>query len=290
VIPLAVSSWSWHSDFYAGHLHLADVPAAAVALGFDQVELNDFMLPSPRFGRVRRFFSVRPAGPQQSWRYDDASLHRLKAELDRTGVHCLAWTVDADLTVPGRYWPAHERYLHRAMGTARLLGATVLRVSVGGAADQSVLADGRVVNRLGKLVMASQRLCPGLTLAVENHWGITTDFRRLLAILDGARMTLPAAYREQVGVCFDPGNLPAADRAEGWPYLAWQARHFHFKTHTFTPSGDESTLPYDLILAMLVDSGYTGATTIEFEGDGDPADGIRRSAALWLRLMDGVSG
>ncbi len=285
MIPLAVSSWSWHRDFYAGRLHLADVPGAAAALGFNQVELNDFMLPSPRLGRVRRFFSTRPAGPEQSWRYDDRSLHQVKAALAQAGVGCLAWTVDADLTVPGAYWPAHQRYLHRAMRAAHLLGAPILRVSVGGRADQPILADGRVANRLGKLVMATQRLCPGLTLAVENHWGITTDFRRLLAILDRARTTLPAAYRSQLGVCFDPGNVPDGDRAEAWPHLAWQAVHFHLKTHTFSTRGDESAIPYDLIFAMLTDSGYAGATTIEYEGDGEAADGIRRSGALWVRLM-----
>ncbi len=160
MVPLAVSSWSWHEDFYAGRLTLLDVPAAAASLGLDQVELNDFMLPSPRLGRVRRFFMARPAGPAHAWRYDDATLHRLKAELDRTGVGCLAWTVDSDLTVPGRYWPSQERYLHRAMDVARLLGAPVLRLTLGGDPAQDILADGRAANRLGKLVLESQTTLP----------------------------------------------------------------------------------------------------------------------------------
>lgn len=285
MVPLAVSSWSWHREFYAGRLNLLHVPAAAAALGLDRVELNDFMLPSPRFGRVRRLLMARPAGPAHAWRYADATLQRLKSGLDRAGVGCLAWTVDSDLTVPGAYWPSQARYLRRAMQTARLLDAPVLRLTLGGHPDQSSLADGRAANRLGKLVLESQRRCPGLILAVENHWGITTDYRRLIAILDMAQRTLPPAYRAQLGVCFDPGNVPPADRAEAWPHLAWRAVHFHLKTHSFTPDGDESAIPYDLILRILADRGYTGATTLEFEGDDDPAAGIRRSMALWLRLM-----
>ncbi len=287
MVPLAVSSWSWHEDFYAGRLTLLDVPGAAASLGLDQVELNDFMLPSPRLGRVRRFFMTRPAGPAHAWRYADTTLHQLKAELARTGVGCLAWTVDSDLTVPGRYWPSQERYLHRAMDVARLLGAPILRLTLGGDPAQDLLADGRAANRLGKLVMESRRLCPDLTLAVENHWGITTDYRRLLAILDRANTTLPKVYRPQLGVCFDPGNVPPADRAEAWPHLAWRAVHFHLKTHAFTPNGDESAIPYDLLFRILADAEYAGATTIEFEGVGDAGVGIRQSVALWLRLMAG---
>jgi len=286
MVPLAVSSWSWHEDFYAGRLTLLDVPAAAASLGLDQVELNDFMLPSPRFGRVRRLLSARPAGPLNAWRYDDATFSQLKAELKRTGVGCLAWTVDSDLTVPGRYWPSQERYLHRAMDAAQTLGASILRLTLGGHPDDSILADGRAANRLGRLGLESQRRAPGLILAVENHWGLTTDFRRLLSILDTANLTLPALYRPQLGVCFDPGNVPPADRAEGWPHLAWRAVHFHFKTHAFTPAGDESAIPYDLLLRILADREYGGATVIEFEGEGEAATGIRRSVGLWLRLME----
>ena len=287
MIPLAVSSWSWHDDFYAGRLNLLDVPAAAASLGLDQVELNDFMLPSPRLGRVRRLFMARPAGPAHAWRYSDATLHRLKAELDRTGVGCLAWTVDSDLTVPGRFWPSQARYLNRAMQTAKVLGASVLRLTLGGHPDQSPVADGRAANRLAKLTRESQQICPGLTLAVENHWGLSTDFRRLLAILDRADTILPAHERDQLGLCFDPGNVPPADRAEAWPHLAWRAVHFHFKTHTFTPGGDEAAIPYDLLFRILADRAYVGASVIEFEGDGDAGAGIRQSVALWLRLMAG---
>lgn len=38
---IAVSSWSFHADLYAGNLHLSDMPFRAYDLGYRAVELQD---------------------------------------------------------------------------------------------------------------------------------------------------------------------------------------------------------------------------------------------------------
>ena len=85
----------------------------------------------------------------------------------------------------------------------------------------------------------SERRAPGLTITVENHWGVSTDIDRHLQIVDQVAAGLPAvAARAQFGCCFDPGNMPeGAGRARWWPALAARATHYHLKTARFDADG-----------------------------------------------------
>lgn len=318
---VAVSSWSWHAPFYEGRLYLHDVPHEAARLGFQAVELNDFMLAPPRFGRVRALlfklaraalhtlrppvetgaptppparlaqvqsllaaFSHRhtPAIPDELIRYTHQNLRRVRQALDESGVQCLVWTVNSDFCTPDTVWAWQERYLHWGLAAAQTLGATRLRLTLGGTADASPDVETRVVERLAALAAYASTHHPTCQLVVENHWGITTEPERLLRILDRARQRAGVT----IGLCFDPGNLPPETREEGWALLAPQAAHLHFKTFAFDADGNETTLPYDRILPLV---GATCETvTIEFEGDGDAHTGIMRSLALYKRLVVGM--
>lgn len=278
--PLAVSSWCWHQPFYfEPTFTLFDVPAQAAAAGIHQVELNDFMLPPPRFSRVREWWRpFFPGYPAAWWHYTAGNIGRLKEGLDMAGVRCICWTLDTDLTVADREWRKQKRYIQDGVWAVKLLGADKVRLTVGGEVDAPAVIDQRVVVRLGEIAQCY----PEIDFVVENHGGLTADIGRLLAIMG----QLP---QKNMGICFDPGNVPLEQWEEMWPQLAAVATHFHLKTHSFDKNGQERAIPYKTIFALLGQYQYEGYVIIEYEGDGLPLEGISRSQRLMGKKSE-VSG
>ena len=81
------------------------------------------------------------------------------------------------------------------------------------------------------------------------------------------------------------GTAGEATRERWWGALAERANLYHLKTTTFDASGRETTLPQERLWVLLHAVGYDGAVTIEFQGDGEPAAGVRHSVALFRSLM-----
>jgi sugar phosphate isomerase/epimerase len=289
---LAVSSWSWHAPYYAGKWSLKDLPREAAACGLAALEANDFMLPPPRLSRLRRpLLSALPGTPPELWRYSRASLQSLRRSAGEQGTVLLAWTINSDFTVPAWRWPAQRLYLARGLAAARLLGVRLLRVNLGGSPQAPATHDDRTAARLAAFVIQSQAGDSALSVTLENHWGISSDIDRHLRIFDRARARLPALQQERFGCCFDPSNMDAGEgegaearRQRWWQALAQRANHFHLKTASFDAEGRETTLPHERLWSLLQAAGYAGAVTIEYQGDDEPAVGIRQSIALFAKL------
>lgn len=289
---LAVSSWSWHAPYYAGHWSLLDLPRDAAALGLRAIEANDFMLPPPWLSRLRRpLLALVPGAPPELWRYSRASLAQLRQQASAHGTTLLAWTINSDFTVPAWQWPAQRLYLARGLAAARRLGVRLLRVNLGGSPQTPASRDDQVVARLAAFVQRSQAEGSGPAVTLENHWGISSDVDRHLRIFDRVQARLPAPQQARFGCCFDPNNMDAGEGEEAaarrerwWQALAERANHYHLKTGAFDAEGRETTLPHERLWALLQDVGYAGAVTVEFQGEGPPADGVRRSVALFHAL------
>ncbi len=280
-LTLAAGAWCWHDAYYAGRWSLLDQPAGARAVGLTAIECNDFMLPPPRLSRLRQpLLGLLPGAPPELWRYSRTSLRQLQANAQAQGVQLLTWAINSDFTVSGSAWPAQQLYLRRGLAAARQLATPLLRVTLGGSPETPRARDALIAQRLAALVQASP--CP---VTLENHWGLSGDMERHLAIFDAAAAALPDGQRARLGCCFDPGNVPEdGQRAHWWRELARRANHFHLKTVAFDAAGEETHLPHAEVYALLAEVGYRGPTTIEYAGDGDPVEGLRQSVALHQRL------
>ncbi|MFW5943079.1 MAG: sugar phosphate isomerase/epimerase family protein [Chloroflexota bacterium] len=285
---LAVSSWSWHEDYYAGRWSLLDLPAAAAEASLSYIECNDFMLPPPRFSRLRRpLLSLLPGAPPELWRYSRASVGQLAQRVREAGVTVLTWTINSDFAVPAHHWPAQQLYLWRGVAAARQLDAHLLRVNLGGDSQTPAARDPLIARRLARFVQTCQRWRSGLVVTVENHWGLSSDLGRHLQILRKTKRRLPEALHGYFGCCFDPHNIPEEERERWWPGLAAAANHYHFKTTAFDEAGEETELPQAHLLSLLAEAKYGGDATIEFQGDGEALENVRRSRALFERLQTG---
>lgn len=301
---LAVSSWSWHEAYYAGRWSLLDLPEGARQVGLSRIEANDFMLPPPRFSRIRKpLLQLLPGAPPELWRYSRSSLAQLQHRALGRGEHgqetgssevanaaasptpILCWTINSDFAVPSWAWPVQQLYLRWGLAAASHLQAPLLRINLGGQPDTPTAVDERLITRLVAFVYLSQRRVPGLTLTVENHWGISTDIERHLWLVAQAKNRLPESWQGRLGCCFDPNNMPEGDRELWWRGLAAAANHFHFKTTEFDERGRDPHLPHDHILALLRAADYQGDVTIEFQGGGDPIVGVQKSVHLFQNVM-----
>jgi sugar phosphate isomerase/epimerase len=113
-----------------------------------------------------------------------------------------------------------------------------------------------------------------MQLAIENHWGISTDPMMLVDIVRRSES-------DRIGTCPDFANFhPTQDRYEGLELLALLAKHVHVKTHAFDPSGKQISIDVPRCLRILQEAGYDGALSIEYEGDGDVEAAIQKARDL----------
>ena len=284
---LGVSAWCFHDALYAGRLTLHDIPARVAELGFDLVELNDLFYPPPRFSRLR-YLPWRVRGRvrsrdlwrafQRSWVESASTRQRLRKACDEAHVRCAAFTLNSDFTGQPRQQPAALAYVAAGLATTAALGAPIMRVT----SDCREKSDDmttpgvleRVVDGLRQAVKLAQ--AAGIHLALENHWGLTTEPAAMLRLVQ-------AVDSPWLGVCLDLGNFPPAQRLAGIERLAPYAIHAHAKAGQFTESGEETQIDYRTELAILSQAGYRGPLVIEHEGDSDPAVGIQHTRELVMR-------
>ena len=284
---LGVSAWCFHDALYAGRLTLHDIPAAAAALGFDLVELNDLFYPPPRFSRLR-YLPWRLWGAlvgrdawrtfQRSWVGSASTRQRLRTACDQASVRCAAFTLNSDFTGQPRQQPAALAYAAAGLATTAALGAPIMRVTRDcREKSDALITPGvleRVIDGLRQAVKLAQ--AAGIRLALENHWGLTTEPAAMLRVVQEVNSPW-------LGVCLDLGNFPPAQRLAGVELLAPYAIHAHAKAGQFTANGEETQIDYRTELAILSQAGYRGPLVIEYEGDGDPAAGIQRTRDLVMR-------
>lgn len=119
-----------------------------------------------------------------------------------------------------------------------------------------------------------------IRLAIENHWGITSQPENIVRIVR-------AVDSELVGTCPDFGNFPGdVDRYAGLERLASRALHVHAPSARFDHEGEERSIDYGRCLRLLRDRGYDGAITVEYNGGGDDLEGCLRTRDLLLRHAD----
>ena len=169
-------------------------------------------------------------------------------------------------------------YVAAGLATTAALAAPIMRVT----SDCREKSDDmttpgvieRVIDGLRQAVKLAQ--AADIRLALENHWGLTTEPAAMLRLVQEVNSPW-------LGVCLDLGNFPPGQRLAGIELLAPYAIHAHAKAGQFTANGEETQIDYRTELAILSRAGYRGPLVIEYEGDGDPAVGIQRTRDLVMR-------
>jgi L-ribulose-5-phosphate 3-epimerase len=116
----------------------------------------------------------------------------------------------------------------------------------------------------------------GVVLALENHWGLTTDVEHLLHIHG-------AVASPWLGINLDTGNFPG-DPYAGIERLAPHATIVQAKTYYGGGEWYTLDLDYARIARILQKAGFSGWVSLEMEGKEPPETAVPKSLAV---LRDG---
>ena len=273
-MDIAISSWSFHDELYQGKLRLDDVPYRVHDLGFGAVELQDmFLWPKPPNPIARAL--GRKAREFNRYEYDRKMLMRTRLHRLRSGTRLICWSIDSDLTAhDGPDRQKQKGYLAAAIEAADYLSAPLIRLTVGGERGVNAENDRAAYDRAVELMSSvlPVAIARNVKFAVENHGGLSADPAVLAEFVQHFHSPF-------LGVCLDFGNFEG-DRTIGMQLLAPHAIHVHAKSRAFDGQGEETQIDYRMCLSALKAAGYNGVISIEYEGAGDPAVGIKRTRAL----------
>jgi sugar phosphate isomerase/epimerase len=134
-----------------------------------------------------------------------------------------------------------------------------------------------VIDCLGECAKAAEKY--GVTLGLENHWGLGLTPQGVLRIVD-------AVKSPWLKVTMDTGNF----LEEPYPKLEMLAPHTVLvQAKTYYGGGTWYTLDldYDRIAKLLEKHKYKGWISLEFEGKEDPATAVPKSLEMLRKAFNG---
>lgn len=197
-------------------------------------------------------------------------LMRLKQQTFRLGLDISGTAIGNDFCLP--QGAARERQLEMTrlwIDYAYALGAPVIRIFAGrvpqGDTEEAAL-DRCVAGINESLEYAAEK---GVTLALENHGGITATPAQLLAIVERVDDS------PWFGVNFDSGNFRTDDPYRDLEQIAPYAVNAQVKVK-MTVGGEEQPADLARIVDILRDADYRGYLVLEYEESDDPRETIPR--------------
>lgn len=268
---VGLSMWSLEKEAFAGKLSMVEFVRFAGTLGIEGVEVLDCF-----------------------WRDEQGEIPAVREAAAGEGLAIAAYAIANDFVAPDKSERRRQaEYVKRGVDTAVQLGTGVLRVFSGDAKDSVPFeaARGWIVEGLAEAAAyaAGQRV----VLALENHGLFAGRSDQVAGILDeigspALRATVDTANFLLVG---EEPHVAVAR-------LATRAAHVHLKDFkkvgpghagpSFRSAGSdryigtvvgEGDVKLDAVLGSLKQAGFKGFLSLEYEGAGDPRDGIRRSLA-----------
>ncbi len=285
---IALASWSFHMPLWRGQMKAADLARRAATMEVDALEWSAKTFRDLRGGR-ELMYQVPPA----------AFFEQLRRTCDSEGVRNRVLSVGgpyylstADKTVLRKALDFYRQYVE----PARQLGCDILRAELycdlpdGPGREEE--AKKRAMEGLHALLDATSD--SGLTINVENHHGISSRpewLADLVRSMNHPRLGLTADinnFRTDLNMPYDadPDQLPRyEDRYSGLETLLPLANWMSAKTYAFDQTGYEISINYPRIVRLMRDSGYSGYMAVEYEGAGEPEEGVRQSVAMLRKLQ-----
>jgi len=127
-----------------------------------------------------------------------------------------------------------------------------------------------------------------INVLVENHGGLSSNGAWLAGVMK-------LVDHPRVGTLPDFGNFcldwskkddPAAwyDRYKGVEELMPFAKAVSAKSHAFDEEGNETKTDYVRMMQIVLEAKYHGYVGVEFEGEGDEIEGVKKTKALLERV------
>lgn len=248
---LSCESRALHSLLTAGQLSVEGCGALLNELDIQGVSLSD-----------RHLASLHPR-----------ALEHLRESFHRHGVAITGVMVSEPVNLNDE--ASLSRRLDEAverLQAAAALQAPLIRLHLSGEREDELFE--RAAQFLQRLLPEARRRRVRLT--IENREGVG---RRPELLANLVRATDP----RWVGACYDFGHGAPERLYDAARILAPYAFHVHAKSRAFDPRGEETSIEYGRALSILRFASYVGALSIEYLGEDDPIEGIRKTRDLIRR-------
>jgi sugar phosphate isomerase/epimerase len=261
---MAISSWSFHNYFQSTREKEFTLPGPMLALLdfpemiVDRYKVHSFEFVAPHFAST-----------------DATYLRELKSHLVRTRSRLVNIPVDIqEIDMGGGLSDADEKVRDRAVEASKKwidiahdLGAGAVRCDPG-KMDPAHLTP--TVASYKKL--ATYGRSKGVQVLIENHGGVGSEHPEELLKL------FKNVGGNSIGALPDFGNFPdETTRERGLPLLFPYARVVsHAKGLQFDASGTETQYNFPKCIVIAKQAGYRGVFSVEYEGPGDPYDGVQK--------------
>lgn len=247
-------AYSYRQFLQNGDMNLEDFLQTAANIGCDGVELTSYYFPNT----------------------ETAYLHHIKREMLRLGLNASATAVGSNFAqADADARKAHVKMTCDWADYSVHLGAPALRVFAGDPPDDlpREQAFEQVVECLVECAeYAGKR---GITLALENHWGLTTTAEMTLTLLH-------AVDSDWLRLNLDFGNF-SGDTMRQYALCAPYAVITHAKRN-LASSPERPLIDYTSICKLMQEVGYNGYLAVEYEESGDP----RKEVPLFVRELQRI--
>ncbi len=265
-MKLSLAGWSLHKMFRASEraLPLLDFPRfTREAFGLDAVELNSpfFVSREPRY------------------------LGDLKRAADRAGVQLLNIAVDESGDLASEIESSRLDGINnypRWIPVARELGCGAIRANSGGrTVTERDVAVANCIESFHRLIDEGEK--HGVAVLMENHGGISSDADTIARMMSELGKThAPGSF----GTLPDFGNWPdTADRYASLRTIMPWAQAVHAKVRDIDEQLNHPAFDHARCVAIAKEFGYGGYLGIEFEGAGDPVEGVKRAVKKLTPLL-----
>jgi sugar phosphate isomerase/epimerase len=254
---LACETYSFHEMIRAGRLDMVTVPEYYKRLGIPGISFNEIYFKS----------------------FDDDYIDRVKAAVKASGRTVVCFVISGNLAMADQD-KRHEAIetVRRKIRAAARLGAPVVRINLGSTGPQenadSTVGIERVIAVLKEILPVAREL--RVRIAIENHGGVSKSAADIVKVILG---TDP----KWVGALIDFGNFPKDVRYDAVGAMAPYAMATHVKVNDFDTHGEAIDYDFPRVLGILKSVHFHGPLSIEYEGNGDPVEGVQKTKALILK-------
>lgn len=274
---ISLAQWSLHRAFFDGKIDPLDFAATAK---------NEFNIGAIEY--VSQFYKDHGT--------DKAYFQQLKQRADDNGVKSLIIMIDLE----GNLGETNDALRQQAVENhykwveaAQILGCHSIRVNAFGEGTPEAVGEA-ATKGLSALSTFAQDY--NINVLVENHGSYSSNADWMMKVMND--VNLP-----NCGMLPDFGNFCVAregghqwqgkcieeyDRYKGVEMFMPKAMAVSAKTYNFDEAGNETLIDYQRMLQIVKDGGYKGYIGIEYEGQEDQYEGIRKTMALLQRAGQAV--
>lgn len=250
-MKLAIASWSLHRQIPTRIPLIQFSGICQKEFGVEAIELN-----SPFFE------STKPA-----------YLSRLRESISKRGMRVVNIAVDlGNIASPDNTQRNRDiEALKEWFTIGKLVDSLSIRVNAGWGEPVDEAMMKRIVESYKELTKEAERM--GMNLLIENHGGPSADPDNIVRIVK-------AVGSDNFGTCPDFGNFASHIRYEGLAKISSYALLAHAKTYKFDERGEETSIDIKKCLDILKEAGFQGYLSIEYEGEDDEYEGVKKTIAL----------